>query len=414
MARLLIGPGRLRGSVTPPASKSIGHRVLIAVSLAAMDSGDLGAVQGIGPESGDDLAATFNCLEALFSTAEGPCELNCRESGSTLRFLIPVAAALGKEAVFVGSRRLSERPLAEYAAILAKKGLTLEFPRQGGLPLKISGALQSGRYYVPGAVSSQYVTGLLLALPLLRGDSVICLTSPLESAPYVELTEGVLEQFGIAVKRISTQDGRAIGWQVPGEQSYQMPVGAIDVEADYSQAAFWLVAAHLGHSVRVVGLNPASLQGDRAIIALLDLLGASEDEVEIEVSQIPDLVPPLAVAAALRPGRTVFTGAGRLRLKESDRLEALACGLGRLGAAIEAERERLIVVGGRPLPGGAVNSCNDHRIAMALAIAALHTERGAVLEGAAAVNKSYPNFFAELRRLGGCCVWAPSGVNSLK
>ncbi|HHY14537.1 MAG TPA: 3-phosphoshikimate 1-carboxyvinyltransferase, partial [Firmicutes bacterium] len=389
MDNLFIGPARLRGTVLPPPSKSIGHRVLIAASLAEMCSSGVSSVRGIGPETSDDLAATISCLESLFACGKNLTQLNCRESGSTLRFLIPVAAALGKDVLFVGAGRLSERPLSEYGEILAGNGITLEFAPQGGLPLRISGELKSGDYYVPGTVSSQYVTGLLLALPLLAGDSSIWLTSPLESAPYVQITEGVLEQFGIVVERIRASDGGLAGWKVPGDQTYRIPAMNIDVEADYSQAAFWLVAAHLGHLVKVIGLNPASSQGDRAVVALLSRLGEeSSREIKIDVSQIPDLVPPLAVAACVRPARTVFAKAGRLRLKESDRLHALTDGLGRLGAEIKAEQEQLVVTGGRPLSGGKVSTYNDHRIAMALAIAALHTQRGVVMEGAGAVKKS--------------------------
>ncbi len=401
MAKIFIGPANLRGEVAPPPSKSIAHRVLIAAALAQMSGEGVSVATGICPETSDDLAATTDCLKALFTGGSQVPTLNCRESGSTLRFLIPVAAALGKEALFTGLGRLGQRPLREYGAILAGKGITLEFAPRSGLPLKISGMLQSGRYYVPGAVSSQYVTGLLLALPLLAGDSEILLTSPLQSAPYVGLTEMVLAQFGIVVEPLSRCDGSLAGWKVPGAQSYRMPTAKIHIEADYSQAAFWLVAVHLGHGVMVRGLNPASLQGDRAVVRLLALLRSSGDEVEIDASQIPDLVPPLSVAASFRPARTIFTEAGRLRLKESDRLEALAHGLGQLGVQVEAQRGCLIITGGRPVLGGSVSAHNDHRIAMALAIAATRTQEGVVMDGGKAVNKSYPNFFADLRHLGG-------------
>jgi 3-phosphoshikimate 1-carboxyvinyltransferase len=364
----------------------------------------MAAVQSIRRETSQDMAATIDCLQALLSPANEPAELNCSESGSTLRFLVPVAAALGREAVFSGTGRLAERPLDEYIGILTGKGVTLDFAAAGhSLPLTVRGKLQSGEFHVPGHISSQYITGLMLALPLLDEDSAIYLTSPLQSAPYVEITQSVLAQFGAKVKTLYAESGSVTGWSVPGNQRYRIPSSGIKVEADYSQAAFWLVAQFLGQQVEVSGLNPNSVQGDRAIIQLLAGLSAREngENREINAEQIPDLVPALAVAACHVPGRTVIGNAKRLRLKESDRLQAIADGLSHIGATITAGADCLVIEGGVPLLGGGAEAHNDHRIAMALAIAALGTQKGVHIRGANAVNKSYPNFFAELKRLGG-------------
>lgn len=404
MRDLFVGPSHLKGTVTPPPSKSIAHRALILAALAERSASGTAAVQGIGRETSQDMAATIDCLQALLSPTNGPAELHCNESGSTLRFLVPVAAALGREAVFGGTGRLAERPLGEYANILGDKGVTLKFARaEHSLPLTVRGKLQSGEFHVPGHISSQYVTGLMLALPLLDGDSTIYLTSPLQSAPYVEITQLVLAQFGAQVKPLHDESGSITGWVVPGNQNYRIPDNGIKIEADYSQAAFWLVAQFMGQQVAVSGLNPDSAQGDRAIIPLLAELAAKGygEQRDIDAAQIPDLVPALAVAACHVPGRTVIGNAKRLRLKESDRLQATADGLSRIGAAITAGADCLIIEGGALLLGGEADAHNDHRIAMALAIAALSTQKGVRIRGASAVNKSYPHFFAELKQLGG-------------
>lgn len=404
MRDVFVGPSQLKGTVTPPPSKSIAHRALILAALAEQSTAGLNAVQGVGRETSLDIAATIDCLQALFSSGTWPAELNCNESGSTLRFLVPVAAALGQETVFSGTGRLAERPLEEYADIFANKGVSLSFASaKRSLPLTLRGRLQPGKFHVPGHISSQYITGLMLALPLLAGDSTIYLTSPLESAPYVKITQSVLAQFGAQVKTLDDANGTVCGWWVPGNQHYRIPGSGITVETDYSQAAFWLVAQFMGQQVEVRGLNPASVQGDRAIVSLLAELGVSEygEEKEIDAAQIPDLVPVLAVAACHVPGCTIIGNAQRLRLKESDRLQATAAGLSRIGADISAGADCLVIEGGKPLPGGEVDAHNDHRIAMALAVAALGTQKGVRIQGGNAVNKSYPHFFEELKRLGG-------------
>lgn len=402
MQGVFVGPSFLRGRVTPPPSKSMTHRVLISAALAGMPLEEV-EKRGLGRELGEDIQATIDCLRALGAPGQDPLILDCRESGSTLRFLLPVAAALGRSAVFTGSQGLARRPLREYVSILGSGGVRLEFRGEENLPVRVEGRLQGGVFPVPGHVSSQYITGLMLALPLVEGDSTIYLTSPLQSAPYVQLTQVVLAQFGVVVDALEGCDGNAAGWSVAGKQSYRIPPKPLVLEADYSQAAFWLAARFLGHEVEVDGLNPRSVQGDRAIVPLLEEMASwpPGEELRISAAQIPDLVPILAVAACARRGATVIEQAERLRLKESDRLHSTTEMLRAMGAQITAADDALIIEGGKQLPGGQVHSHNDHRIAMAAAIAALSSRDGVRIIGAAAVSKSYPNFFQELKRLGG-------------
>jgi len=396
MADLFVRPGLLHGTVEPPPSKSDGHRALIAASLA----GDMSLVRGLPADASEDIQATRRCLEALTS---GVNRLDCGESGTTLRLLIPLAAAMGasqdEPVVFTGAGRLPQRPISEYQSIFNGHGVHLVFPPAASLPLELRGRLTGGTFLVPGNVSSQYISGLLLALPLLAEDSLIRLTSPLESAPYVAMTLHTLRAFGIKAEECPE------GFRVPGGQHYR-PV-AYPVEKDYSQAAFWLTAAYAGSQLEVTGLAGDSVQGDRVILALLEDFRQDRPEYEIDVSQTPDLVPILAVAALLAPAVTRIVKAGRLRLKESDRLLATQTALEAIGGDIEQSGDGLIVRGGPfsrrgiRLTGGTADSWADHRIAMALAIAALSTERGVLIRRAEAVGKSYPEFFREFCRLGG-------------
>lgn len=392
MPDIFVHPGKLEGTIVPPPSKSDAHRALIAAALA----GDIDAVSGLPANMPDDLNATIACLRML-KTGSGV--LDCGESGTTLRFLVPVAAAMGAEAVFTGRGRLPERPLAEYKTILAGHGARLDFPEQGSLPLRIGGRLTGGVYQVPGNVSSQYISGLLFALPLLEEDSQIRLTTPLESAPYVAMTLHTLRLFGIRV------DENKEGYFVPGRQKYL--ARKYEIEKDYSQAAFWLVAAYTGSNIRVEGLDPESLQGDKAIIQLLADFRKGHAKYIIDAAHIPDLVPALSVAAALTSAKTTIINAGRLRIKESDRLEAVARSLGDIGADIRQTPDGLEILGGAlnrsgSIPaGGKADSFADHRIAMALSVAALSTRKGVLIRRAGAVNKSYPDFFSDLKKLGG-------------
>lgn len=401
MTDCLVHPGLLNGTVTPPPSKSDAHRALIAAALAGAPDW----VSHLPVPRSDDIQATEHGLGQLIntrvSTDDQPVSLDCGESGTTLRLLIPLAAALGRSAVFTGHGRLPFRPLAEYDRVLSPHGIRLTFPETQGryLPLHVSGQLQPGRYKVPGNISSQYISGLLFALPLLSGDSVIELTSPLASAPYVEMTRSVLERFSV---RADWQDD---GLVVTGRQHYQPVHYAI--ESDYSQAAFWLTAAWLGSPLRIVGLPEKTQQGDQMIHQHLAALTSAKQAgtvCRIDAGPCPDLVPILAVAAATTGTAAEIVNAARLRLKESDRLQATADALQAIGAKIEVHADGLTINGSKGQPhlrGGAVDSCGDHRIVMALAVAALRTQEGIVIRKSEAVSKSYPTFFDEWKRLGG-------------
>ena len=404
MNRVRILPSALSGELTVPLSKSAAHRAVICSALA----GEKGILPP-GETLSDDLFATQDAVAKLADIKEEPLVLDCRESGSTLRFLIPVAAALGRTVTFTGHGRLPERPIGVYLGCLPQHGVCCE--TAGSLPLTISGDLTPGVFSLPGNVSSQFVTGLLLALPLLGGNSRIVLTSPLESASYVDMTIRIMRAFGVTTE--STENG----WFVAGRQQYR-PAPGFRIERDWSQAAFFLAAGMLGGPVQIRGLEPYSCQGDRAAEDLFRRFGTElswengiltaragvcpENVPDIDASQIPDLVPILAAGAALLPGvRTVIRRAERLRLKESDRLSAIANGLNRLGAHIAELPDGLEIFGRKALRGGTAEGCGDHRIVMALAIAALRSESETVITDAQSIRKSYPDFFRDYNRLGG-------------
>ena len=381
---LTIHPRILRGTVTPPPSKSLSHRHMIAGVLAGLPADP-------GPCPSRDLAATAACLSVLGGGGEELPLLDCGESGSTLRFLIPAALVLRGGARFTGSGRLMERPQQPYFDLFAAKGIAC--CREENI-LTVSGSLVPGTYLLPGNVSSQFITGLLFALPLLEGPSEIILTTPLESRGYVDMTLDVLDTFGIRVDR--REDGVFL---VPGGQKY-LP-RSVEMEADWSQAAFWYAANFLDNRVEIGGLNPRSRQGDMAIAShYWDL--ARPGDMELDVSQYPDLVPPLALMAAVRRGTTRLVNAARLRMKESDRLAAVTVVLNALGARVEEHPDSLTIRDGEGLAGGvAVDCCNDHRIAMMAAIAATRCAAPITLLGAECVNKSYPGFWKDYAMLGG-------------
>ena len=419
----IIHPGLLKGEVAVPASKSMAHRALIAAALAdGLTTIHLNALN-------DDIEATIDALLALGATIDynprkgllivrpiegapglnrtlpelsgkaisrvnynNVLELDCGESGSTLRFLLPVACALGVKARFTGHGRLPERPNRALTEVLRLHGAAIDSDL---LPMNVAGLLTPGVCELPGDVSSQYVTGLLLALPLLKGDSEIRLTSTLQSAAYVDMTLETLKDFGIAVE--ATEHG----WQIPGGQAYRSPED-VYVEGDWSAAAFWHAANALGSGIDVLGASRRSVQGDRAVV---DLLG----QPMIDVRNVPDLAPVLAAVAAALPQRTEITGAARLRLKESDRLRATADMINALGGACEVTNDGLVIEGGRPLTGGMVDGVNDHRIVMAAAILATRASGDVKILGAEAVSKSYPDFFDHFRQLGGNVDVEPAG-----
>ena len=407
--KIKIKPSVLNGKIKAISSKSQVHRMLIAAALAD------GETAIFFDSTGEDIDATVDCLTALGAKIEkgngclkvtpikeAPLKatIDCRESGSTLRFLLPVAGALGVSACFTGSGRLPSRPIMPLRREMENAGISFSEPWK--FPIEISGKLEPGAYQLKGDVSSQFVTGLLVALPLLDGDSTLRLIPPVESRPYIDMTLEVLSFFGI---KIEEKDN---SFFIKGAQKYRSPE-TLTAEGDWSNAAFFLAAGALGgDGITAHGLNPASVQGDRAIAQLLERFGAIvtwADNActvkpgmlhaipEIDVRAIPDLVPILAVVAGVAQGTTVFTNAARLRLKESDRLETTARLLRSVGGKAETTEDSLIVTGVDRYHGGTVDSCNDHRIAMAAAVAATRATGTVTLENPAAVAKSWPDFF---------------------
>ena len=414
-----ISPHPLSGAIAAPASKSEAHRLLICAALANKQT-----YVRINATS-EDIEATIGCLQALGASIvrgkdgfvvtpinlrnvpDNPL-LDCHESGSTLRFLLPIAAALCEHAVFTGSGRLPNRPIGELLNEMEQHGVSFTSNK---LPLNINGKLLPGEYHLPGNVSSQYITGLLLALPLLKEDSRLILTSPLQSAAYVDITLDALSRFGVFPKEIKC-DGKVTGYDVPGS-SFCSPSSVV-VGGDWSNAAFFLTAGALSAPVSVTGLDEKSPQGDKKIVDLLRSFGAKVDVQgntitvspaplhgqEIDIDPIPDLLPVLAVVAAYSEGDTTFFNGARLRLKESDRLASTASMIRSLGGTVQELSDK-IIVHGASLTGGVVDGCHDHRIVMATAIAALCCIDEVTIMGSEAIDKSYPNFFKDYRTLGG-------------
>lgn len=398
-----ITPRRLSGVVTPPPSKSLAHRWILAASLAA----GVSTIKNLA--FSEDIEATLRCMEALgarWETAEDGLRVtgiggdrrpfgdlprfDCGESGSTLRFLIPLALTVDQGGIFTGRGRLMERPQQPYFDLFDQRGIS--YTQEDGV-LTVRGSLSPGEYRLQGDVSSQFFTGLLLALPLLEGPSVVVSTTKLESASYTAITMGVLERCGIRVRWSPALNGFGVepGIYSPFEET---------VEADWSQAAFWYAAIALGSNLRLRGLKGQSAQGDAAVVGHYKKLSLT-GEVKIDLSDCPDLLPPLAVMAAVRHGTTRFTHAARLRLKESDRLTTVARMLKAIGGAVTEEEDGLTVYGVSTLPGGTVDGAGDHRIVMAAAVAATRCQGAVVIRGAEAVRKSYPHFWRDYEALGG-------------
>ncbi len=386
--RVTVNPSPLSGSVLIPPSKSYSHRALICAALGGGKAVNLG--------DSADIRATASCMEALKTGS--PMDAN--ESGSTLRFLIPTALAKNGHIEIRGSKRLMERPLDDYFRIF--DGQNIKYSLTDGV-FSAEGRLKSGEYRLRGDVSSQFVTGLLFALPLLDGDSEIVITTPLESKAYVDMTIEVLKKYGI--EAVETPRGYFVG----GGQRYK-PCDYI-VEGDFSQACFFLAMGE----VDCGGLNHNSIQGDRASIELYRSMGMEITETEggyksngratkpiiADVSQIPDFVPVLACVMATVEGESRIVNAGRLRIKESDRLAAITEELRRLGAEVEEGKDFLIIHGGRPLFGSVCSAHNDHRIAMALAALSPRVNGSLTIDGAESVNKSMPDFWERFKALGG-------------
>ena len=387
---ITISPRRLRGDLTVIPSKSQAHRLLICAAFS--DKPTLLRCA----ETNRDIEATADCLTALgakilrtdsgytvFPVKAVPeqAELHCRESGSTLRFLLPVAGALGVDALFTMEGRLPQRPLSPLWEEMERMGCTLTRPTSD--TIRCTGKLRPGAYRIDGGISSQYITGLLLALSLLGSGSQLEITGKAESRPYIEMTKAAISLFG------GDPDH-------PGEKRFHSP-GAVSVEGDWSNGAFFLAANELGSHLNLHGLDSDSPQGDRAVLGILPLLRSGAPRVS--AADIPDLVPILSVAAASNHG-AVFTDIRRLRMKESDRVASVMAMLKSLGGRAEADDNTLTVFPSG-FTGGVVDSFNDHRIAMSAAIAATVCTGPVTVLGAECVSKSYPGFWEEYRRLGG-------------
>lgn len=401
-----ITPSPLSGGIDGIASKSYAHRALICAALAK------GKSKIRINTSSEDIEATVDCLVNLgagiakngdvysvtpISEVFKKAEINCRESGSTIRFLLPVICALGTQTLINASGRLPERPLSPLKEELIRNGASIS----DSFPLSVSGKISCGNYEIAGNVSSQFVTGLLIALSFLSGESRIRLIPPVESRPYIDITLDVLKKFGADIKEYNNvfyiNGGNLIGCD-------------FTVEADWSNAAFWLCSG-----IEVRNLNPDSVQGDKAILSVLTDMGAKITNTEngfsadvsslhgcrVDASQIPDAVPVIAAVAATANGETVIYNAERLRLKESDRIESTASMLKALGAQVETASDGLIIIGKPTLSGGETDSFGDHRIAMAAAVAAQKCNNAVTITNAQSVAKSYPAFFEDYNSLGG-------------
>lgn len=389
---ITIYPQKLHGQITAIPSKSHAHRVLICAAFADMPT------KIYCPETNQDIEATVDCLNALGAdihrdkngymvspvvSVPEKARLNCRESGSTLRFMLPVVGALGVDATICMSGRLPQRPLSPLWEELERMGCTLTRPTQD--TIRCCGQLKRGEYTMAGNISSQFISGLLFALALLNGESKLTITGKLESAPYVDMTRNALSCFGINTHQST----------IKGASPFHAP-GNLTVEGDWSNAAFFLAASAMGNSVTVQGLCLDSPQGDKAVV---EHLAALAQNCTICAADIPDLVPILAVVAGAKAGAT-FIDIARLRLKESDRVATVAAMLSSLGAEVTITENTLTVLSGK-YHSCTIDAAGDHRIAMAAAIAATVADGPITILGAQCVAKSYPSFWKEYDRLGG-------------
>ncbi len=401
-------PSTLRGTMEVIPSKSDAHRKLICAALSENHS-----FMHISRDVCDDILATMQCLESLGATftwrdtgvAITPLDrqhprkhavIDCNESGSTFRFLLPVAAAFCNSADFSGSGRLPTRPISALTDEMTVHGVS--FSSQT-LPFSTSGILKGGKYEIAGNISSQFLTGLFFALPQCETDSEIHVNTELQSRPYIDMTLSVLKEFGISIEE--TYEDYFPVFKIRRNQKFIAPT-EIFVDGDWSNAAFWCAANTLGSEIDLTGLSEDSPQGDKAILSILRQFQSENSVMKIDIHDIPDLLPILAVVSSTFDCETQFLNAKRLRYKESDRLTSVASMIRAIGGNAEEHHDSLTVYGGK-LKGGTIDAQNDHRLAMAAAIAALKCENPVTIIGAEAVKKSYPRFFSDYQKLGGVC-----------
>lgn len=417
MTAVKITPTKLKGVVQVPPSKSLAHRAIICASLAK----GVSKIDNI--EYSKDIQATIQAMKSLgtkikeyenYLIIDGTTtftkqnsEIDCEESGSTLRFMIPISIVEENKVHFVGRGNLGKRPLDTFYEIFEHQNIGYMYKRDI-LDLYVIGKLKADHYTIPGNISSQFITGLLFALPLLKGDSIIEITSTLESKGYIDLTLQMLEQYGI---KIINNDYKS--FVIMGNQEYQ--AHDYRVEADFSQAAFYLVAGAIGNDVVLTDLNLNSLQGDKATLSILETMGAKINVVsdgikvtgenlsaaQVDASQCPDVIPVVSVALALAQGKSEVINAKRLRIKECDRIIATSSQINELGGAVVELPDSMIIRGVNEFVGGNCSSFADHRIAMMLAIAATRCNQPVIIDNMECVEKSYPSFWEDYQSLGG-------------
>lgn len=426
MASLTIIPSPLKGTIQSQPSKSMAHRAIICSALSEGESvidniimsddiqATINAVKALGTDVSISESTSFAGRKCLTIKSEGTISIrnnliNCSESGSTARFIMPVTRLVADTVIITGCGRLVERPFSVYKSLFAEKGVKYT-DSDGKMPITLEGSLKPGIYELPGDISSQFVSGLLFTLPLLGGPSKIIITNKLESLPYIKMTLKAIEDFGIKVNH----DKEFKIFDIPGNQSYLAKPYYV-VEGDWSQAAFFCVMGSISDGILIEGLDRDSLQGDKAILDILKEMGANPEikdngilfkrsklrGIEVDASQIPDLVPIISVAASLAEGTTTIKNAARLRIKESDRLATTCHELNSIGANIIEKEDGLVINGAPHLSGGKADGCGDHRIVMSLAAASLACQEPVTITGFEAVKKSYPGFWEDFKTLGG-------------